>query len=71
MTITGYQSSSAAIICDTTLPDELSKFDARFDHLNKDSDLKSTPPPDDQPLSVTKADLRKSLLVWIICLAAY
>lgn len=57
--ITGYKRSSGVIICDTLLPDELNKFYARFDGLNKDSDLKSAPPPEDQPLSVTKADLRK------------
>ncbi len=61
-TITGYKSRSAPIICEATLPDELNTFYASFDFLNKESAAKSTPRPDDQPLSVSTADVRRTLL---------
>ncbi len=37
----------------------MSTFYAGFDLLNKESALKSTPPPEDQPLSVPTADVSK------------
>ncbi len=60
--ITGYKSRSAPIMCEATLPDELNTFYARFDHLNKESAVKSTLPPEDLPLSVSTADVRRTLL---------
>ncbi len=60
--ITGYKSRNTPIICEITLPDELSTFYARFDLLNKESAVKSAPPPDDQPLLVSTANVRRILL---------
>eukprot|EP00064_Thunnus_orientalis_P025544 superscaffoldBa00013164_g25932 len=46
--ITGYKSRSAHIMCEAMSPDELNSFRARFfDILNKESAVKSTPPPED------------------------
>ena len=42
-------------MCEATLQDELNRFYASFDLLNKDSAVKSTLPPEDQPLSITTA----------------
>ncbi len=41
---------------------ELNTFYARFDLLNKESAVKSTMPPEDRPLSVSTADMRRILL---------
>ncbi len=49
-------------MCEATLPDELNTFYAHFDLLNSESAVKSTPPPEDRPLSVSTADVRKVLL---------
>ncbi len=45
-----------------TLPGELNTFYACFDVLNKKSTVKSTPPPEGRPLSVSTVDVRKILL---------
>ncbi len=37
-------------------------FYACFDLLNKESAVKSTPPPEDQPLSESTVDVRRTLL---------
>ncbi len=50
------------IICEVTLPGELNTFYAHSDLLDKESAVKSTPPPDDRPLSVSTADVRRILL---------
>lgn len=42
--VMGYRSTSARIICEATLPDELDRFYALFDILNKMSAVKSTLP---------------------------
>eukprot|EP00064_Thunnus_orientalis_P001656 superscaffoldBa00000114_g1659 len=60
--ITGYKSSSAPIMCEATLPDELNSFYAHFDILNKESGVKSTPPPEDLTLTVSTVDVRRILL---------
>eukprot|EP00064_Thunnus_orientalis_P020697 superscaffoldBa00005836_g20842 len=57
--ITGYKSRSAPIMCEAKSPDELNSFYARFDILNKESAVKSTPPPEDLPLSEEKAAFAK------------
>ena len=49
-------------MCEATLPDELNTFYARFDLLNSESAVKSAPPPEDRPLSVSTVDVRKVLL---------
>ena len=59
---TDYKNNSAPIRCESTLPNELSTFYACFNHLNKDTAVRSTPPPEDRPLSVATADVRKLLL---------
>ncbi len=48
-------------MCEVTLPDELNTFYACFD-LSKESAVKSTPPPEDRPLSVSTADVRRTLM---------
>ena len=57
--VTGYKSRISSIMFEATLQDELNTFSACFDPLNKDCAVKST---EDQPLSVTTADVRKILL---------
>ncbi len=58
------------LMYEATLPDELNTFYARFDLHDKESAVKSTPPPDDRPLSVSTADVRKTLLMVNIIKAA-
>ncbi len=48
-------------MCEAMLPDELNTFYARFDLLNKESSVKSTLPSEDQPLSVSTADVKRIL----------
>ena len=48
-------------MCEATLPDELNTFYACFDVLNKESDVKSTLPPEDLSSSVSTADARRIL----------
>ncbi len=55
------QSRSTPIMCDVMLPYERNSFYARFDLLNNELTVKSTPPPDDWPLSVYTADARRTL----------
>ena len=56
--ITRNKSRSAPIICEAVLPDEMNRFCAPFDLLNKESFVKSTPPPED--LLVSTEDVRQS-----------
>lgn len=37
-------------MCEAMLSDDLKTFHVCFDPLNKESAVKSTPPPEDQPL---------------------
>ncbi len=57
-------------MCEATLPDELNTFYAHFDLLNKESAVFSTLPPEDQPRSVSTADVRRVLLGVNMCKAA-
>ncbi len=59
--VTGNKSRGAPIMPEPTLADEPNSFNARFDRHNKDSAVKSTPPPEEKPLSVS-ADIRRILL---------
>lgn len=47
-------------MCEAMLPKELNSFYSHFDVLNKA--VKSTLPPEDPPLSVSTADVRRILL---------
>ncbi len=49
------QNQECPIMCEA-------KFYFRFDLLNKESAVKSTPLPDDRPLSISAADVRRTLL---------
>lgn len=49
-------------MCKAALPDERNTFSACFEILNKESDVKSTMPPENLPLSLSKADARGILL---------
>ncbi len=61
--ITGHKSRSACIICEATLREELNTIYAHFDLLNKESAVKSSPPPDaTATLSVSTAVVRGILL---------
>ncbi len=47
---------------ESMLPDEFNTSCACFDLLNKESAVKSTPPPHDLSLSVSTVDVRRHLL---------
>ncbi len=47
-------------MCEVTLPDELNTFFPCFDLLNKESAVKSTLPPKDQPLSVSTVNVSEA-----------
>lgn len=49
-------------MCGVTLPDELNSIYAHFDLLSDESTAKSAGPPEEQPLSVSIADVKRSLL---------
>uniref|UniRef100_A0A1A8ATP4 Reverse transcriptase domain-containing protein n=1 Tax=Nothobranchius furzeri TaxID=105023 RepID=A0A1A8ATP4_NOTFU len=59
--ITNYRTTTPACDGDGSLPDALNNFYARFDRQNDVAARKSIPPPDDQVLCLTTAEVRKTL----------
>ncbi|KAI4888729.1 hypothetical protein NFI96_004606 [Prochilodus magdalenae] len=59
--ITNYRTTPPACDSDASLPDALNHFYARFETQNSVAARKTTPPPDDQVLCLTAADVRKTL----------
>ncbi|KAI4883753.1 hypothetical protein NFI96_007668 [Prochilodus magdalenae] len=59
--ITNYRTAPPACDSDASLPDALNHFYTRFETQNGVSARKTTPPPDDQVLCLTAADVRKTL----------
>ncbi|KAI4891225.1 hypothetical protein NFI96_010449 [Prochilodus magdalenae] len=59
--ITNYRTAPPACDSDASLPDALNHFYARFETQNSVAARKTTPPPDDQVLCLTAADVRKTL----------
>ncbi|KAI4885370.1 hypothetical protein NFI96_008195 [Prochilodus magdalenae] len=59
--ITNYRTTPPACDSDASLPDALNHFYARFETQNSVEARKTTPPPDDQVLCLTAADVRKTL----------
>ncbi|KAK3520265.1 hypothetical protein QTP70_019668, partial [Hemibagrus guttatus] len=59
--ITNYRPASPACDSDASLPDALNSFYARFEAWNDVTARKTIPPPEDQVLSHTTADVRKTL----------
>ncbi|KAI4894603.1 hypothetical protein NFI96_000714 [Prochilodus magdalenae] len=59
--ITNYRTAPPACDSDASLPDALNHFYARFEAQNGVAARKTTPPPDDQVLCLTAADVRKTL----------
>ncbi|KAI5085414.1 hypothetical protein C0J45_23128, partial [Silurus meridionalis] len=59
--ITNYKTTSPACDRDTSLPDALKDFYARFEVQNNMVARKTIPPPSDQVLCLTTAEVRKTL----------
>ncbi|XP_051956747.1 uncharacterized protein LOC127625478 [Xyrauchen texanus] len=59
--ITNYRTTSVACDKDTSLPDALNDFYTRFEVQNDVVARKTSPPPNDQVLCLTTADVRKTL----------
>lgn len=59
--ITNYRPTPPACDSDASLPDVLNDFYARFEAQNGVTARKITPPPNDQVLCLTTADVRKTL----------
>ncbi|KAK2899377.1 hypothetical protein Q8A73_012506 [Channa argus] len=59
--ITNYKTTSPACGRDASLPDTLNHFYARFEVQNNVKARKTTPPPSDQVLCLTTAEVRKTL----------
>ncbi|KAI4879698.1 hypothetical protein NFI96_007535 [Prochilodus magdalenae] len=59
--IINYRTAPPACDSDASLPDALNHFYARFETQNSMTARKTTPPPDDQVLCLTAADVRKTL----------
>ncbi|KAI5619892.1 hypothetical protein C0J50_20542 [Silurus asotus] len=59
--ITNYKTTSPACDCDASLPDVLNDFYARFEVQNNVVARKTIPPPSDQVLCLTTAEVRKTL----------
>ncbi|KAK3525743.1 hypothetical protein QTP70_007391 [Hemibagrus guttatus] len=59
--ITNYRSAPPACDSDASLPDALNNIYARFEAQNDVTVRKTIPPPEDQVLCLTTADLRKTL----------
>ncbi|KAI5627505.1 gastrula zinc finger protein XlCGF28.1-like [Silurus asotus] len=59
--ITNYKTTSPACDRDTSLPDVLNNFYARFEVQNNVVARKTIPPPTDQVLCLTTAEVRKTL----------
>ncbi|KAI4904350.1 hypothetical protein NFI96_009650 [Prochilodus magdalenae] len=61
LSITNYRTTTPACDSDASFPDALNHFYARFETQNSVAARKTTPPPDDQVLCLTAADVRKTL----------
>ncbi|KAK3510930.1 hypothetical protein QTP70_027106 [Hemibagrus guttatus] len=59
--ITNYRTASTACDSDASLPDTLNSFNARFEAQNDMTVRKTIPPPEDQVLCLTMAEVRKIL----------
>ncbi|XP_058250887.1 E3 ubiquitin-protein ligase TRIM39-like isoform X2 [Hemibagrus wyckioides] len=59
--ITNYRRTSPACDSDTSLPDALNDFYARFEAQNNTTEKKTIPPPNDQVLCLTTADMKRTL----------
>ncbi|KAK3507307.1 hypothetical protein QTP70_013563 [Hemibagrus guttatus] len=59
--ITNYRPAPPACDSDASLPDALNSFYARFEARNDVTARKTIPPPEDQVLCLTTADVRKTL----------
>ncbi|KAI3374185.1 hypothetical protein L3Q82_006042 [Scortum barcoo] len=59
--ITDYNTRDAQCPRDPSLPDALNNFYARFDHPNTSPSTRFTPPPGEEPLRVTAAEVRRTL----------
>ncbi|KAK3553565.1 hypothetical protein QTP70_004562 [Hemibagrus guttatus] len=59
--ITNYRPAPPACDSDASLPDALNSFYARFEAQTDVTARKSIPPPEDQVLCLTTADVRKTL----------
>ncbi|KAK3555126.1 hypothetical protein QTP86_010015 [Hemibagrus guttatus] len=59
--ITNYRPASPACDSDTSLPDALNSFYTQFEARNDVTARKTIPPPEDQVLCFTMADVRKTL----------
>ncbi|KAI3374499.1 hypothetical protein L3Q82_006318 [Scortum barcoo] len=59
--ITDYNTRDAQCPRDPSLPDALNNFYARFDDPNTSPSTRFTPPPGEEPLRVTAAEVRKTL----------
>ncbi|KAK3521675.1 hypothetical protein QTP70_015591 [Hemibagrus guttatus] len=59
--ITNYRPAPPACDSDASLPDALNSFYARFEAQNDVTTKKTIPPPEDQVLCLTTADMRKTL----------
>ncbi|KAI3368089.1 hypothetical protein L3Q82_026236, partial [Scortum barcoo] len=59
--ITDYNTRDAQCPRDPSLPDALNNFYARFDDPNTSPSTRFTPPPGEEPLSVTAAEVRRTL----------
>ncbi|KAI3352931.1 hypothetical protein L3Q82_019494 [Scortum barcoo] len=59
--ITDYNTRDAQCPRDPSLPDALNNFYARFDDPNTSTSTRFTPPPGEEPLRVTAAEVRRTL----------
>ncbi|KAI3364886.1 hypothetical protein L3Q82_001070 [Scortum barcoo] len=59
--ITDYNTRDAQCPRDPSLPDALNNFYARFDDPNTSPSTRFTPPPGEEPLRVTAAEVRRTL----------
>ncbi|KAK3559135.1 hypothetical protein QTP86_005034 [Hemibagrus guttatus] len=59
--ITNYRPAPPACDSDASFPDALNSFYTRFEAQNDLTVRKTIPPPEDQVLCLTKADVRKTL----------
>ncbi|KAK3545720.1 hypothetical protein QTP70_011351 [Hemibagrus guttatus] len=59
--ITNYKTTPSACDSDASLPDALNDFYARFEAQNNVAARKTIPPPNDQVLSLSTADVRRTL----------
>ncbi|GAA6066482.1 complement C3-like, partial, partial [Tachysurus ichikawai] len=58
---TNYKTASPACDSDASLPDALNNFYARFEAQNNVTARKAIPPPEDQVLCISTADVRRTL----------